>query len=155
MQLQPRSIIPRLLVLNAQGAEEERISIGEDQKPSRLAEHHQKRGLPILPCARNARYPDDQQTIWHLQGFRLPRGRTACKQAARRCSWRATSAGSTRCARLGCLAMDGSHRCRRVPFAKPDRPQGIARKVVITEWDGAVRILTFTMKSRPTAGTRR
>ena len=80
---------------------------GEDQEPGRVAQHRQERRLPVLPSARHA---GDARRSARSSATQFPRtsptpGRGASSRAARRRSWRATSAVSTPSRRSTCSAI--------------------------------------------------
>ena len=83
-------------------------------------------------------------------------GRGASSRAGAGHSWRATSAASAPSARSSCSA-DWTDRIAagELPFAKPERPQGIERNVVDHRCGtGAIRTPICTTRSRPTGAIR-
>ena len=108
----------------------------EDQEPGRVAEHHQERRLPVVPRAGHAGHADD------LAGARpvpeLHRGLARRLQSGSAQTFMIARHQPPRhAARDRRLFADWTDRIAEgeLPFAKPARPQGIERNVVITMWD--------------------
>ena len=108
------------------------------EEPGAVARHRQDRRLLIVSSARQQGDAHDPEGARRTSSPRPRPGSGASSPDRPDARWSAASAGSTRSARSTLFA-DWTDRIAagELPSAKPPRPQGVERNVVVTLWDWA------------------